>query len=438
MPGCARSPCGSDWWTDNPGIDQVHSALAGAGRSESCRPVIAPTATGIQAWLDTAPNAERTGDFRAIRPERMRAFLSRLPLLLPSAPCTVAGTKGKGSTVRLIEAALNGNGVATLAFTSPHVACVLERWRLDGRDADPALLAPLCERVEAEETASGLRLSWFERTFAVACLLAHQRQCSFICEVGLGGRLDATNALDAAVAVLTHVSHDHRDVLGPTVWHIAQEKLAISRPGRPLVIAPQEPAAALSAWHRLPPGRQVHWVQRPVQSIELALAGAHQQDNAATALLAAQLFHPGLDRERALAGMRTATLTARCQLVGRVLVDGAHNGPSLAATMAVAQERFPDGWTLILGTAQDKEIEAMLAVVPAGIRIVRCGYASPRTRSEAMWPAEARRLPWFDNVRSALQAVVGNVCVSGSLYLAGEALSALGEQPEQRDLALQR
>lgn len=393
---------------------------------------VVPSERGIQAWLDAAPNSERTGDYRAIRPERMRAFLAHLPA--PPAPCTVAGTKGKGSTVRLIEAALGANGLATVAFTSPHVVSVLERWRIDGRNADPAVLAPLCERVEELEEASGLRLSWFERSFAVACLLAHLRQGAFLCEVGLGGRLDATNALDAAVAVLTHVSHDHREVLGATTWHIAREKLAISRAGRPLVIAPQDDATTLAIWHRLPPGREMRWAQRPAQAFALALAGAHQQDNAATALLAARLYRPGLDLDLARAGMAKATLVARCQLVGRVLVDGAHNGPSLAATLAVAQARFGRDWTLVLGTAQDKEIEAMLAEVPAEVAVVRCGYANARARGEQQWPAAARRLPWFAEVQHALAAIPGNAVVSGSLYLAGEALAALdgGLQPTDR------
>lgn len=387
----------------------------------------------IQAWLDAAPNAERTGDFRAIRPERMRAFLARLPA--PPAPCTVAGTKGKGSTVRLIEAALNGNGLATVAFSSPHVVSVMERWRVDGADADPAVIAPLCRRVESEELAAGIRLSWFERTFAVACLLAHARQCAFVCEVGLGGRLDATNALDAAVAVLSELSHDHREVLGPTTWHIAHEKLAISRPGRPLVIAPQETATALAVWHRLPPGREVRWAQRPVSLFDLAMPGAHQQDNAATALLAARLYRPAIDIGLAIAGMRTATLPARCQQLGRVLIDGAHNGPSLRAAIAVAANRLAPGWTLLLGTARDKEIDEMLAVIPAGTRVLRCGFTSPRARGENDWPAAARMWPWHADIATALAAAPGEVLVAGSLYLAGEALHRMlpGPRASARD-----
>jgi dihydrofolate synthase/folylpolyglutamate synthase len=386
---------------------------------------IAPTAAAIQAWLDTAPNAERTGDFRAIRPERMRAFLARLPP--PPPPCTVAGTKGKGSTVRLIEAALQAGGHRTVAFSSPHVACVLERWRIDGADAPAEAIAPLCERVEAEERAAGIALSWFERTCAIAALLAHAREAAFVCEVGLGGRLDATNAMDAAVAVLTHVSHDHREVLGPTVWHIAGEKLAIARPGRPLVIAPQAPAAALAIMHRLPRGAEAVWAARPQRAFTLALDGDHQQDNAATALLAACRYRPGLDPVVAQAGMAGATLPARCQLIEaggrRLLIDGAHNGPSLAATLEVAARRLRAPWLLVLGTAKDKEIAEMLAAIPGGQTVVRCGFASPRARGPADWPLAATAWPWSSDVAAALAGWRGDACVTGSLYLAGETIS---------------
>ncbi|MEK7415439.1 MAG: hypothetical protein AAB263_19200 [Planctomycetota bacterium] len=390
---------------------------------------IPPTVAGIQSWLDQAPNAERTGDFRAIRPERMRSFLAHLPT--PPAPCTVAGTKGKGSTVRLIEAAIHAHGRATVSFTSPHVRTVMERWRNDGVNADPRVIAPLCDRVEAIEQTSGLRLSWFERTFAVACLLAESRPgCAFICEVGLGGRLDATNALDAAVAVITHLSHDHREILGPTVWHIAGEKLGVARPGRPLVIAPQSHVVTIALRHRILPTIPTVWVQRSVQPFILALTGQHQQDNAATALAAARVMHPGLDEATARAGMALTTLDARCQLIEhagrRLLIDGAHNGPSLGATLHVAHQLLRPGWTLVLGTAQDKEIAEMQAVIVPETPIVRCGFSSPRARGHNDWPQNMLQLPWFPNVSEALSATSGDVCVSGSFYLAGEALAVLG------------
>jgi folylpolyglutamate synthase/dihydropteroate synthase len=128
--------------------------------------------------------------------------------------------------------------------------------------------------------------------------------------------------------------------------------------------------------------------------------------------------------------MADATLAARCQLVQtgqrQVLVDGAHNGSSLAAALAVAQRRLAPGWTLILGTARDKEIDEMLAVLPPDLRVVRCGFTSPRARSRDDWPSAALAWPWYDDIGAALADASGDVCVAGSLYLAGEALQRLG------------
>jgi len=396
---------------------------------------IAPNAQAITAWLEGAVNHERTGTFRAIRLDRMRAFLALLPA--PPAPVTVAGTKGKGSTVRLVEAGLRAYDLPTLAFTSPHVASVLERFRIDGDVASPAVVAQACSAVARLEHGRE-PLTYFEKTFAVACLLASARQdTSFLCEVGLGGRLDCANTLDCAVAVITHLSHDHRDVLGPTLEHIAREKLAVARPSRPLLIAPQSVPAALAlerALRALAPATasQARWVPEPTAPLTLALPGAHQQGNAATALAAIDLLRPGLDPLRLRAAMSQARLAARCQLVDadgrRVLVDGAHNGPSVAATVRVAQALLAPGWTLVLGLAQDKEVDEVLAALPPGLPVRRCGYRSPRARADSQWPPQARAWPWHDTITQALAALPGrDCCVTGSFYLAGEALVVLGQ-----------
>lgn len=385
---------------------------------------------GIDAWLATAIDHERSGTFRSIRPERIRAFLRLLPP--PPAPCIVAGTKGKGSTLRLIESALVAQGLPVLAFTSPHVVSLAERWRQDGVEAPLPALAAACAEVARLEGAADGPLTWFERTFAAACLLAARRPGTvFLCEVGLGGRLDCANALDCRLAVLTHLSHDHRDVLGPTLRHIAREKLAISRPGRPLLIAPQEETAAAAIRSELPDGVPATWIPEPAQPFLLALPGRHQQGNAATALAAAHLLAPGLDEAKARLAMAAATLPARCQLVAwgrrRLLVDGAHNGPSVAATLAVARERLRPGWRLILGLARDKEVEEVLAAIPEGVTAVRCGFASPRARGEADWPESVRSWPWHDEVAQSLAALPPDCdcCLTGSFYLAGEALRVL-------------
>lgn len=396
-------------------------------------PVIAATVPGLTAWLDSAVNHELRGDFAAIKLERIRAFLRLVPA--PPAPCTVAGTKGKGSTLRLIEAALVAGGVPTVAFTSPHVVSVLERWRIDGRDADIAVVAEAARRVAAVERDHALALTWFERTFAIACLLATARPGTrFLVEVGLGGRLDCANALDAAVAVLTHLSHDHREVLGPTLTHIAREKLAIARPGRPLVVATQSAAgaAAVAAVLAERPAAERPLVMPAAPSsspFALALPGAHQQDNAATALTAARLLVTDLDDGRARRGMAAADLPARCQVVSwrgrRLLIDGAHNGPSIAATLAVAQDRLRPGWHLALGLAKDKELDEILAAIPADLPVTRCGYASPRARGVGDWSGRAVDWPWRDHIADLLAAAGTDLCITGSFYLAGEALAVV-------------
>jgi dihydrofolate synthase / folylpolyglutamate synthase len=411
--------------------------------------MIAPTAAGIDAWLNTVPNRERSGQFRDMQVEGVRRLVALLPPV--PAPCTVAGTKGKGSTVRLIECALVAAGQPTVAFTSPHVASVLERWRVDGKPAHAAAVALACERVVVLEQSHHLVLTYFERTFAVACLLAGQRPGTrFIVEVGLGGRLDCANALDCALAVLTHLSHDHRDILGPTLHHIAREKLAVSRPDAPLVIAPQTSVGALAlarlvpAFRSSPPEPQralrinlrplaaTVWAQSPARPFDLSLVGDHQQDNAATAAAALALWAPEVDRATMRRGFAAATLAARCQIIehaGRtLLIDGAHNRESIAATLAVARRRLRAGWRLIIGLASDKELDEILPVIPSGVAVTRCGYDSPRARRAEQWPAAAQPWRWCDHIGEALaiQPPHADLCVTGSFYLAGEALTHLG------------
>lgn len=392
---------------------------------------VIPNAEGVAAWLAAGVDHERAGTFRAIGNERIAAFMPFLPC--PQAVLTVAGTKGKGSTVRLVEAALLAQGLTTVAFTSPHVLSLNERWRRDGQPIGWTAIAAAADQVEQLILSQQAVLTWFERSFALALVLASARPATiFLCEVGLGGRLDCANVLDATVVVLTHLSHDHRDVLGPTLHHIATEKLAIARPGRPLLIAPQSDAGAVAIRAVMPSGVTATWVQ-PSASIELALLGDHQHGNAATALAAARCLCPAFDEAAARAAMATTRLAARCQLVAQggrtVLIDGAHNGPSVAATLAVAQANLRPGWILILGLATDKEVDEILAVIPAAQRVLRCGYDSLRARGPEAWPARAREWDWHERIGSALAAVTpeADVCVTGSLYLAGEALNLVGE-----------
>jgi dihydrofolate synthase/folylpolyglutamate synthase len=386
-----------------------------------------PSEHALLEWLDRAPNRERTQDFRGMRLDEVRRVLARLPA--PPAPLTVAGTKGKGSTVRLAECALLAGGRRSLAFTSPHLRSVAERWRIDGAPAPWPMIEAAALATADAEAAAGIRLSWFERTTAMAVAMAGMiPDVRLILEVGIGGRLDAVNAIDPAVAAVTHLSFDHRDVLGSTLEHIAGEKLGISRPGRPLVIGPQTVEGALAVRRRLPAGVAAVWAQP--DSRQPGLRGDHQRDNAGTARAALHAFDPSLAEDAIDRGFAAADLEARCQTVawqGRtLLIDGAHNGPSVAATLAVAGGALRPGFTVVLGTAKDKEIDAILAALPVGTRLIRCGYDSPRARGPGDWPAIAQDTPWAPSVAAVLAAPpAGDLCITGSFYVAGEALAVV-------------
>ena len=278
--------------------------------------------------------------------------------------------------------------------------------------------------------------------------MARRPETRFILEVGLGGRLDCANVLDCAIAVITHLSHDHRDILGPTLHHIAREKLAVTRSDAPVVIAPQTATATLAIWRELArfrtaiqyqrsprinmlPKAQTVWVQSPVSAYDLPLLGDHQQDNAATAAAALRLWAPHLDDATMRRGFARATLAARCQMIEqprrRLLIDGAHNRESIAATMKVAMRQLRPDWRLIIGVASDKEIDEIMSILPNNITITRCGYQSPRARQKVQWPAAAQVWPWHDDIRTAFaaQPADADLCITGSFYLAAEALASL-------------
>lgn len=384
----------------------------------------------LESWLATSHSREASGTYDDWKLGPLQAVLSRLPL--PPAPITVAGTKGKGSVIRLLEAGLLASGERCLCFTSPHVQDLHERWRLDGTvlGADQARAAALV--VARAEAAAGIELTYFERCFALACVLAAaDPQRHFLCEVGLGGRLDCANALDCRCAILTHLSYDHCELLGDSLAAIAREKCAVARPGRPLLIAPQDLATPADISAALPAGVTPHWIATTAWPREqpLALAGRHQRDNAATALSALRLLlPPDQDLAPARAAMSATRLAARCQDLSwqghLLLIDAAHNAASLAATLAVATTTLPDTWRLILGLARDKDLDRMLPILPRD-RLWRCGYAWPRARQRDDWPLALRPTPWFDDIGAALDALGPGqaACISGSFYLAGEALN---------------
>ena len=266
----------------------------------------------------------------------------------------------------------------------------------------------------------------------IAALIAQTKSDhTFLCEVGLGGRLDCANALDTQLAILTHISYDHCHVLGNTLEEIATEKLAIARPQSPLLIAPQSSEAETAVRSSLPKQPKAQWV-KPLLGHTIGMPGDHQQGNAGTAIAAAKhLLSGAFDESKAAQAVGHAALPGRCQLVKSaqrtIMVDGAHNEASVAATLTCADKELGK-YIIILGVAKDKDIAALVRAIPEEAQVIRCRYDHNRSRGSDDWPdLFSSQHPFANNLEEALQRVPTNtnICITGSLYLAGEALALL-------------
>jgi dihydrofolate synthase/folylpolyglutamate synthase len=311
--------------------------------------------------------------------ERVQAVADRLALKLDAPTIVVAGTNGKGSTCALIDSILRAAGFRVGLYTSPHLLEFNERCRIDGIAAGDAVLV---EQLEAVEAARGsISLTYFEfTTLAVLRLFARARLNAAVLEVGLGGRLDAVNIVDADVAVVTSVDIDHTDYLGPTRDAIGFEKAHIYRAGRPAICSDPVPprtvlhhAQAIGAdlWllgrdFRFAGDRQQwSYVGRRTRRPGLpypALRGANQLLNASGALAALEALATRLPvpQQAVRQGLLTVELPARFQVLpGRpaVILDVAHN-PHAAAVLAENLDNmgyFP-ATHAVFGMLRDKDI----------------------------------------------------------------------------------
>jgi dihydrofolate synthase/folylpolyglutamate synthase len=391
------------------------------------------------------------------------------------AVLTVAGTNGKGSVAAHLEALLHACGVSTGLFTSPHFVRYNERIRIAGAEVDDAALIDAFERIEAARGAT--TLTFFEYNTLAALLIFRDRQVeAAVLEVGLGGRLDATNLVDADVAVLASVGFDHRDFLGDTLEAIGAEKAGIFRAGRPAVLGTAEMPASVFAAIRavgaqaLVAGRDFswqrangHWTYRGPRLTfsrlpPSALAGAIQYRNAATALAALEalaLAPPRtasaraltglarLDERHAAAGLRAVRLAGRFQILpGEIewILDIAHNEPAAHILAAHLRERpppHPGGRTLcVIGVLADKDARAIAAALSGEVEhFFACALPGARGGSAAelrerlgLAPGRvtlAGSVPEGCELARASARAGDRVVVCGSLFTVGPALQWL-------------
>jgi len=382
----------------------------------------------------------------ALGPQKIRPGLARTRALLaalgnPQASfrtLLVGGTNGKGSTAAAAASILEAAGLRVGLTTSPHLVRVNERVRLCGRDVSDAQLDSALRLVAALSGEDGLRPTYFEALVVAACELFRRTRVSVgVVEVGIGGRLDATNVLDPEVSVVTNVAEDHLETLGPSLSDVAREKAGIFRRGQPaLTAAAGEGLAVLrveagrtgARLLEIPPSRAWDDVS--------PLAGAHQRANLALAVAAARAFAP-LDDATVRRGIAAIRWHGRLQTVPRpglrpLLVDGAHN-PAGAAALAnhLDAAGLSGRIDLIFGVLGDKAFGEMFAPLAARARhVVLVAPASPRAIPPDALAARLGQpeLPRAASLADALAGLEGRggdapILVAGSLVLAGEALA---------------
>ena len=389
----------------------------------------------------------------------------------------VAGTNGKGATCALLDEVLRAADYRVGRYTSPHLVTLNERFFLDGAPASDAALDAVAgkvldviERLEAER---GFEVTFFETLTALAFVFfAEAKVDVVVLETGLGGRYDATNVVTTTLlSVITRIGLDHCDWLGTTHAAIAEEKAGIIKPGRPVVcgampqaardvvarvaslngspflaaeehvsVASLEPLTLMTSTRNLPP-------------ISLSLTGAYQVENALTALTAldALVRYAGfrIPDHELVRGFSRAVWPGRCQRVEAdgvaIYVDGAHNPDGAVALRdslryAGVDAKGPVG--LVAGFCGDKDVLAHLRIMSA---VATHGWSTPIRNARSLDPketAERMSMAGFaeahacDSLREALaqarawaKASGGSLVVCGSLFLAGEALVALGAYP---------
>jgi dihydrofolate synthase / folylpolyglutamate synthase len=360
----------------------------------------------------------------------------------------VAGTNGKGSTCAMAAEALRLAGHRTGLYTSPHLVRFNERIAVDGEPISDAALARRVAEVRRacpwHDAGDGDRLTYFEFATLLALLhFAAEGAGAVVLEVGLGGRHDATNVVRPLACAVSRIGLDHTELLGGTLEAIAREKAGIFKPGVPAVVAHDQPPEAMAALRGEAARRGAPFTVAPASHPgRLALAGPHQQGNAALAAAALRLVAGrGLPvgDDAIAAGLAGARWPGRLELVGGVLLDGAHN-PDGAAALAAALPVLHPGRPveLVLGVLADKDHERMLrALAPAlrGLHLV--APRSARARPPATYLGLARSLVARADDHPALGEAIacarhlagqgGLVCVAGSLYLVGEARALLTE-----------
>ncbi len=425
---------------------------------------------GARRWLDGHVNLEAgtvtAGVVDDLSLDRMRALVGVLGDPQTAYPVIhLTGTNGKGSTARMLEAILRGHGLSVGLYTSPHLESLNERIVWDGRPIPDDDLADVLGELASVEAMVDGDLTWFELVTAAAfAWFAQQAVDVAVVEVGLLGRYDATNVADGLVAVVTNVGRDHTD--GAEGWRraIAEEKAGIVEPGSILVLGETDPElqAIFEAegpertWRRdrdfaaedarVAVGGRVLDIRTPrgrLAEVFVPVHGAHQGDNLALAVAAAEAFFDRpLDGEVVGEALADLTLPGRFEIMGReplVVLDGAHNPDGMAALTTTLHDDFADvpSTVVVLGMLSGRDPDAMVEALELTAHDVLLATAPPTGRAlpaAEVGEAAARAGVEVEVVPDVVEALgraraiatsEDRIIVTGSLYVVGAARAVL-------------
>lgn len=394
--------------------------------------------------------------------DRISEVAQRLEIKKPAPRViTVAGTNGKGSTVAFIEAIARAAGWKVGAFTSPHILEYNERVRVDGINVGDQQLVTAFEKIEIARTReTEIPLTYFEfGTLAALLIFVEYNLDLVILEVGLGGRLDATNIIDPDIAVITTVDLDHQDYLGTDRESIGYEKAGIIRAWKPVVFGEKDPPSSAlrrayelgaiairghsdyliekqeDSWYWREPGYEI---QLPMPT----LAAPVQIENAATAIAALRALSDDINDAAIIEGVRNAKVSGRLQKISEqpdVVLDVAHN-PQAARQLSQWLLEHPKTSYAVFAALADKDIEAIVSLLEPQIKhwfLAGIDDAGPRNLTAAQLETRVKglvtepALSCHDNIAQALQAALQRakpderVLIFGSFHTVAAAMNAI-------------
>ena len=426
----------------------------------------------VNSLIDYETKKDYSYDGRSFNLERMNHLLTLLGRPHQDLKVIhIAGTKGKGSTGAIISSILTAANLKVGLYTSPHLLTPRERIRIGSSLIGEEEFAYFLCKIKSKVQVSYLEPTFFEVYTALALLyFFHQKVDLAILEVGLGGRLDATNVVHPLVGIITQISFDHMDKLGYNLASIAREKAGIIKEGIDVVSSPQEDIVS-SVVEKVCRERKAHLYQvgkeinfrlldacldgqkfqmqtttRDYPCLFLPLMGQHQIINAATGIGTVDLlasYKIFIPRKAVIEGVRKAQWPAKIQIISKdplIIVDCAHNGASALALSKCLQEFFPEKRIiLVLAILQNKDVKEIGSVLlPLSERVILTKADSPRS----MEPEEIKtilsefspgKIIITENTREAMKCSLdlarreSLVCFTGSSYLAGEVLGLLNK-----------